>query len=66
MWAVQAGTAVCRRVRDGMPNSVNLLRIDGAVAGAPRRLRVEQWDHDAATQRFICVQVHPLHDDDHA
>lgn len=66
LWVVQAGTALSHRVRRGAPNSVNLLRIDAAGAGAPRRLRVEQWDHDAAMQRFICVQVHPLHDDDHA
>jgi 3',5'-cyclic AMP phosphodiesterase CpdA len=47
LWAVQAGTAVSHRVRDGIPNSVNLLRWDG------RHALVERWDHDAGAQDFV-------------
>lgn len=56
MWAVQAGTAVSHRVRDGIPNSVNLLRWgDG---DAPEgRCQVERWDFDAASQAFARVRV---------
>ncbi|MGE3539635.1 MAG: metallophosphoesterase [Candidatus Tectimicrobiota bacterium] len=53
LWAVQAGTAVSSRVRDGIPNSVNLLRYSGA---APCRCVVERWDHEAPRQRFKLVQ----------
>jgi 3',5'-cyclic AMP phosphodiesterase CpdA len=50
MWAVQAGTAVSWRVRDGQPNSVNLLRWGhGAPVG---RCLIEQWDFDALTGCF--------------
>lgn len=45
-WAVQAGTAVSWRVRDGIPNSVNLLRWDGRLCA------VERWDHDAGRSAF--------------
>ena len=51
MWAVQAGTAVSWRVRDGVPNSVNLLRWGpGAPAG---HCRIERWDHDAQRHAFV-------------
>lgn len=51
MWAVQAGTSVSRRVRDGHPNSVNLLRWG---SGAPaRHCVVEQWDFNALTRSFV-------------
>lgn len=46
MWAVQAGTALSRRVRGGVPNSVNVVR-----AGAGRAV-VERWDMDAAAGEF--------------
>lgn len=48
MWVVQAGTAVSRRVRRGVPNSVNVLHwspFDGTCM-------VEQWDHVATAQAF--------------
>jgi 3',5'-cyclic AMP phosphodiesterase CpdA len=51
MWAVQAGTAVSRRVRAGVPNSVNLLRWAGG------RCKVEQWDFSAADKVFACAKV---------
>ena len=55
MWAVQAGTAVSSRVRNGMPNSVNLLRW-GADSSAGCCL-IEQWDFLAADKAFTCVAV---------
>lgn len=56
MWAVQAGTAVSGRVRDGVPNSVNLLRWGGGDAPGGRCL-VERWDFDAAGGEFARVLV---------
>lgn len=55
IWAVQAGTAISRRVRAEADNSVNLIRVGNA-----RRLQVERWDFQPATQRFGCVAVHEL------
>ena len=58
MWVVQAGTAVSRRVRAGVPNSVNLLRWGGdAPAG---HCRVEQWDGAADGADFVCSRVTDL------
>lgn len=53
VWVVQAGTAVSSRVRDGIPNSVNLLHY--TPAEQPRQCSVERWDHDAPAQRFTLV-----------
>ncbi|MEO8039207.1 MAG: metallophosphoesterase [Betaproteobacteria bacterium] len=51
MWAVQAGTAVSRRVRDGMPNSVNLIRCGG---DAPQgHCLIERWDYAVASGSFV-------------
>jgi 3',5'-cyclic AMP phosphodiesterase CpdA len=47
LWVVQAGTAVSRRVRGGIPNSVNILRRVAADACA-----AEHWDYDAARGAF--------------
>ena len=55
LWVVQAGTAVSSRVRDGMPNSVNLLRW-GADA-APRCCLVEQWDYTTDHRAFRLAKV---------
>jgi hypothetical protein len=55
MWVVQAGTAVSSRVRDAVPNSVNLLRW-GADA-APGCCRVEQWDYQDGDRAFRLVKV---------
>ncbi len=58
MWSVQAGTAVSRRVRDGQPNSVNVLRWG---RDAPHgRCRVEQWDCPAAGPAFVRAVVTEL------
>ena len=46
LWIVQAGTAVSRRVRDGLPNSVNVLR--WGRGAPPGRCLIERWDHTAA------------------
>jgi hypothetical protein len=43
IWTVQAGTAVSSRTREGITNSVNLIRCDGAQS--PRRCTVERWDY---------------------
>ena len=55
MWAAQAGTAVSSRVRDGVPNSVNLLRW-GRDAPAGRCL-IERGDYAAAGRAFARVLV---------
>lgn len=49
VWAVQAGTAVSRRTRPGVPNSVNLIRHDAGTVDC----LVERWDYDAATRCFV-------------
>ena len=53
IWVVQAGTAVSSRVRNGVPNSVNVIRY--TPAERPQRCLVERWDHDASAQRFTLV-----------
>jgi 3',5'-cyclic AMP phosphodiesterase CpdA len=55
LWVVQAGTAVSSRVRDGVPNSVNLLRW-GADA-LPGCCRIEQWDYKADERAFRLAKV---------
>lgn len=55
MWAVQAGTAVSLRVRQGAPNSVNLLRW-GADA-VPGCCSIEQWDYSADDRTFVRAKV---------
>lgn len=55
VWAVQAGTAVSSRVRDGATNSVNLLHWD--ASSTPGRCRIEQWDFAAWAGEFVCRKV---------
>ncbi|MDN5835905.1 MAG: metallophosphoesterase [Nitrosospira sp.] len=58
VWAVQAGTAVSRRVRRGGSNSINLIRY-----GASQRQRhcaVERWDYRTSTQSFVKVATDAL------
>jgi hypothetical protein len=60
MWAVQAGSAVSKRVRDGAANSVNLLRWRGDTP--PGCCMIEQWDYASAAQAFVCqliTEVYP-------
>jgi 3',5'-cyclic AMP phosphodiesterase CpdA len=56
LWVAQAGTAVSRRVRPGVPNSVNLLRWQACASGCS----AEQWDFDAGSGAFACVHETPL------
>jgi 3',5'-cyclic AMP phosphodiesterase CpdA len=55
VWAVQAGTAVSSRVRQGAPNSVNVLRWNEAEA--PSVCQIEQWDFSTTEQAFVCARV---------
>lgn len=55
MWAVQAGTSVSWRIRDGLPNSVNLVRWG---CDAPEGFCViEQWDCAAPGHAFVRTTV---------
>lgn len=56
IWAVQAGTAVSRRLRDWAGNSVNLIH----AGGTGRRCVVERWDYSAPAQDFECAAKHVL------
>ena len=53
VWAVQAGTAVSTRIRDGIPNSVNLIHY--VRSESPRRCVITRWDHDATAQHFVRI-----------
>lgn len=55
MWAVQAGTAVSSRVREGVPNSVNVVRW-GRHAGQGR-CAIERWDYAAGGAVFARAHV---------
>jgi len=61
LWVVQAGTAVSSRVRDGSPNSVNLLR--WGTDTAPGCCRIEQWDYDADDRAFRLAEVSEVRPD---
>jgi 3',5'-cyclic AMP phosphodiesterase CpdA len=58
-WVVQAGTAVSSRVRDGVPNSVNVVRTGAATAG--RSCTVERWDYATGAAGFELVESHEVH-----
>jgi 3',5'-cyclic AMP phosphodiesterase CpdA len=55
LWAVQAGTAVSSRVRDGVPNSVNLLR--WGADSSTGCCQIERWDYAAGEQAFVRGQI---------
>lgn len=55
LWTASAGTAISKRVRDGEPNSVNLIRYDPAEF--PYRCKVDQLDFDATSSRFIIAKT---------
>jgi 3',5'-cyclic AMP phosphodiesterase CpdA len=57
VWVVQAGTAVSHRIRDGVPNSVNVIRYPIAEAG---HYGVERWDYDGAGERFERIEQHRM------
>jgi len=50
IWTVQAGTAVSSRIREGITNSVNVIRCNGEQS--PRRCVVERWDYVPTLSRF--------------
>ena len=55
MWAVQAGTAVSSRLREGVPNSVNLLR--WGADSSPGYCHIEQWEFSADELAFVRAAV---------
>jgi 3',5'-cyclic AMP phosphodiesterase CpdA len=55
MWAVQAGTAVSSRTRQGVPNSVNFLRC--GADSTTKNCVVEQWDYSDVEHAFIRARV---------
>ncbi len=58
LWAVEAGTAVSRRVREGADNSVNLIRRDDVDVLA--HCIAERWDFSPISQRFERVKASRL------
>lgn len=58
VWAVQAGTATSSRVRQGVPNSVNVLRAE--CGEQARRCHVERWVFDHTVGRFERARVDTL------
>ncbi|MDB5745080.1 MAG: metallophosphoesterase [Polaromonas sp.] len=59
LWGVQAGTALSTRVREGIPNSVNLLRYASADA-LPGSCQLERWDYQAGSLQFERVKSSTL------
>lgn len=55
-WAVQAGTSVSHRVRDGIPNSVNVIIYSPGDATCT----VERWDYAGEQQRFERIDAQRL------
>jgi predicted MPP superfamily phosphohydrolase len=55
LWVASAGTAISKRVREGQPNSVNLIRYEPTQM--PRACKVERMDFDAVTSRFVLAQT---------
>lgn len=53
---LQAGTCVSTRVRNGIPNSFNLVTLERS--GNARRLGIERRDYDAASGRFVTARQH--------
>jgi len=70
LWVVQAGTAVSRRTRPGVPNSVNVLRWGDAAnppqavsrnrAAGVRGCVMERWDFFANQQAFVRTTVNAV------
>lgn len=60
LYCIQAGTAVSHRVRHGTPNSVNMIRWDSPLDGAPRLCKAERWDFDLADGRFELTHPYEL------
>jgi 3',5'-cyclic AMP phosphodiesterase CpdA len=58
VWAVQAGTSLSHRLRDGIDNSCNIIHYDAGRDG--HGCHVERWDFNAATGVFRVVSDTPL------
>lgn len=58
LWAVQAGTAISTRVRQGSPNSVNLIRYSDRQQS--RHCVLERWDCAAPEIGFRCFSTQIL------
>jgi 3',5'-cyclic AMP phosphodiesterase CpdA len=58
VWTVQAGTAVSSRIREGIPNSVNVVRCPHSAG--QRRCTVERWDYAASSRSFVRHTVQTL------
>ncbi|MDR5775698.1 MULTISPECIES: metallophosphoesterase [unclassified Caballeronia] len=58
LWAVQAGTALSRRTRGTIDNSVNVIRYDGS--SGTRSTTVERWDYVEKSERFELIARHDL------
>ena len=57
VWAVQAGTALSRRIRHQADNSINLIDASTTESGE-RRAAVERWDYVAPGERFELADAH--------
>ncbi|MBD8525237.1 metallophosphoesterase family protein [Pseudomarimonas arenosa] len=57
-WVVNAGTALSSRVRDGVPNSCNLIRYP--TSEGPRCCAVERWDCPSEFRQFRLVAQQQL------
>jgi 3',5'-cyclic AMP phosphodiesterase CpdA len=56
-WTAQAGTAISRRVRDGKPNSFNLIEWQSLR----RQLQLERWDYRSSSSNgFGCAEAFQL------
>ena len=61
LWAINAGTALSSRVRDGVPQSCNLLSWDPAQ---PRYgAQLQRWDYHGPARGFVAVAHTRLHVD---
>lgn len=56
-WVVQAGTATSKRIREDVPNSINLIR---SLDVSALECTVERWDYVAATGHFRQIDTHQL------
>jgi hypothetical protein len=53
---LQAGTCLSSRIRNGIPNSYNLVTLQRH--GNERRMSIERRDYDAASGRFVMALQH--------
>ena len=60
VWSVQAGTAVSTRIRDNIPNSVNVLRCSPTL---PMTCEIERWDFASTSGQFALVIKETLQPD---